>query len=144
MALEETYPVGIHLDKALENPGGSYDITLREGDRLIIPEYNGTVRISGNVMFPNTVAYEEGKNYKYFVNQAGGFGNRAKKSKTYIVYQNGTVSQVGHGTKVEPGCEIVVPTKAKRNAMGLTQWLSVGTSLTSIAAMVATLANALK
>ena len=144
LALEETYPVGIHLDKALENPGGSYDITLREGDRLIIPEYNGTVRISGNVMFPNTVAYEEGKNYKYFVNQAGGFGNRAKKSKTYIVYQNGTVSQVGHGTKVEPGCEIVVPTKAKRNAMGLTQWLSVGTSLTSIAAMVATLANALK
>ena len=132
LALETTYPVGIHLDQALANPGGSSDITLREGDRLIVPEYNSTVRVSGNVMFPNTVAYEEGKDYKYFVNQAGGFGNRAKKSKTYVIYMNGTISQVGHGTKIEPGCEIVVPTKAKREPFN---WSNVATATSSLASL---------
>ena len=139
MAYETTYTVGIHLDKALAEPGGADDITLREGDRLVVPEYNGTVKISGNVMYPNTVAYVEGENYKYFVNQAGGFGNRAKKSKTFIIYMNGTIAQVGHGAKIEPGCEIVVPTKAKR---GPFNWAILGT-ITSSLASLATLAIAL-
>ena len=136
LALETTYSVGIHLDKALENPGSSFDVTLREGDRLIVPEYNGTVRVSGNVMFPNTIAFEEGKDYKYFVNQAGGFGNRAKKSKTYVIYMNGTISQVGHGTKIEPGCEIVVPTKAKREPFNWGNLAVMGSSMASLATLV--------
>ena len=136
LALEDTYPVGIHLEKALADPGSSFDITLREGDRLIVPEYNGTVRVSGNVMFPNTVAYEEGKDYKYFVNQAGGFGNRAKKSKTYVIYMNGTISQVGHGTKIEPGCEIVVPTKAKREPFNWSSLAVMGSSMASLATLI--------
>jgi len=136
LANETTYPVGIHLEKALEEPGGSFDITLREGDRLIVPEYNGTVKVSGNVMFPNTVAYEEGRNYKYFVNQAGGFGNRAKKSKTYVIYMNGTISQVGHGTKIEPGCEIVVPTKAKREPFNWSNLATIGSSMASLATLI--------
>lgn len=139
LAYETTYTVGIHLDKALEEPGGADDITLREGDRLVVPEYNGTVKISGNVMYPNTVAYVEGENYKYFVNQAGGFGNRAKKSKTFIIYMNGTIAQVGHGAKIEPGCEIVVPTKAKRAPFN---WATLGTVTSSLASL-ATLAIAL-
>ena len=102
-----------------------------------------TVKINGNVMYPNTVAYSEGKKYKWYVNQAGGFGSRAKKSRSFVVYQNGTVSKAKKA-KIEPGCEIIVPKKGPRNTMGLTQWLSVGSSLTSIAAMVATLANVLK
>lgn len=136
LALEDNYPVGIHLEKALADPGSSFDITLREGDRLIVPEYNGTVRVSGNVMFPNTVAYEEGKDYKYFVNQAGGFGNRAKKSKTYVIYMNGTISQVGHGTKIEPGCEIVVPTKAKREPFNWSSLAVMGSSMASLATLI--------
>ena len=136
LALEDNYPVGIHLEKALADPGSSFDITLREGDRLIVPEYNGTVRVSGNVMFPNTVAYEEGKDYKYFVNQAGGFGNRAKKSKTYVIYMNGTISQVGHGTKIEPGCEIVVPTKSKKEPFNWGVLATLGSSMASLATLV--------
>lgn len=136
LSLETTYPVGIHLEEALANPGGSFDITLREGDRLIVPEYNSTVRVSGNVMFPNTVAYEEGKDYKYFVNQAGGFGNRAKKSKSYVIYMNGTISQVGHGTKIEPGCEIVVPTKSKREPFNWNNLATATSSLASLATLV--------
>jgi protein involved in polysaccharide export with SLBB domain len=139
-----TYTVGIYLDKAMENPGSNYDIKLRDGDRIIVPEYNGTVKISGNVQFPNTVAFTENKGYKWYVNKAGGFGNRAKKSKTFIIYQNGTMAEVGKGTKVEPGCEIVVPTKATKNMAAVTQWLSIGSSITGLAAMIATIANMVK
>ena len=142
--LFKTYTVGINLDKAMENPGGDYDIILRDGDRIIVPEYNGTVKISGNVQFPNTVAYNEKKGYKWYINKAGGFGDRAKKSKTFIIYQNGTMAEVGRGTKVEPGCEIVVPTKAKKDMSTITQWLSIGSSITGLAAMIATIANMTK
>lgn len=139
----DVYTVGIDLEKALANPGGDYDIVVRENDRLIIPEYNGTVKISGNVLFPNTVAYMNGKSWKYYVNQAGGFGDRSKKSKTYIVYQNGTVSQVGKG-KIEPGCEIIVPRKGKRDMTNIMQWVSIGTSMASLATMFATIGNLIK
>ena len=138
LSTTNVYTVGIDLEKALANPGGDYDVVVRDGDRLIVPEYNGTVKISGNVLFPNTVAYMAGKNWKHYINQAGGFGNRSKKSKSYIVYQNGTVSQVGKG-KVEPGCEIVVPKKGKRDLANLTQWLGIGSSLASLATMVVAL-----
>jgi protein involved in polysaccharide export with SLBB domain len=109
----------------------------------VVPEYNATVKISGNVLFPNTVAYQAGKSWKYYINQAGGFGNRSRKSHSYIVYQNGTVSQVGKG-KVEPGCEIVVPQKGKRDMSNIMQWVSIGTSLASLATMAATIGNLLK
>jgi len=137
--LGDTYTVGIHLEKALENPGSEYDVVLREGDRIIVPEYNGTVKISGNVMYPNTVVYSPGKNYKYYINQAGGYGNRAKKSKTWVIYQNGTMAQVGHGAKIEPGCEIVVPTKPKADPALTSKWISIAQSVFSMAAMVAIL-----
>ena len=139
----EYYTVGIDLEKALANPGGDYDIVVRDSDRLIVPEYNGTVKISGNVLFPNTVAFQNGKDWKYYVNQAGGFGLRSRKSSSYIVYQNGTVSKVGKG-KVEPGCEIVVPQKGKRDMSNIMQWVSIGTSLASLATMAATIGNLLK
>ncbi len=139
----ETYYVGIELDEAIKHPGGDEDIVLREGDRLIVPEYSGTVKISGEVMYPNTVAYQKGKSSKYYINQAGGWGNRAKKSHAYIIYMNGKVSKLGHGTKVTPGSEIVVPQKPKSTG-SLAQWLTIGTSVASIATMFATIANLLK
>lgn len=142
--LFKTYTVGINLEEAIKHPGGDYDIVLRDSDKIVVPEYNGTVKISGNVQFPNTVAFNEKKGYKWYINQAGGFGSRAKKSKTFIIYQNGTMAKVGRGTKVEPGCEIVVPTKAKKDMAAVTQWLSIGSSITGLAAMIATIANMVK
>lgn len=142
--LGDTYYVGIELDKALKEPGGDADLVLREFDRIIVPEYNGTVKISGDVMYPNTVAYEKGRKADWYINQAGGWGNRAKKSHTYIVYMNGTVAKVGHNAKVRPGCEIIVPSKPESSGKSLTQWLSIGTSVASIATMIATMANLLK
>lgn len=140
----ETYYVGIQLDKALENPGSDFDLVLRENDRIIVPEYTNIVKVSGNVLYPNTIAYKKGKGARYYINQAGGFGSRAKKSSTYIVHMNGTVNQMGKGDKPTPGSEIIVPTKPKADASKLSQWLAIGTSTASIATMIATIANLIK
>ncbi len=137
----EKYYVGIQLDKALENPGSDYDLVLREKDVLVVPEYSNTVKVSGNVLYPNTVVYRKGKGAKYYVNQAGGFGQRAKKGHTYIVHMNGTVNQMGKGEKPTPGSEVIVPTKPKPDATQMSQWLGIGTSVASIATMIATIAN---
>ena len=140
MELENTYLVGIDLAEALKHPGGDADIVLREGDRIYVPEYDPIVKVSGDVMFPNTVFFENGKNYKHYVKQAGGFGNRAKKSKSFIVYQNGTVGLVKDGAKPEPGCEIVVPSKTRRGtSVNLSNILGVGQSLASIATLIVAL-----
>lgn len=139
----DMYPVGIELDKAIAHPGSEADLVLREGDRLIVPQYNGTVKINGAVMFPNSVGYVEGKSVAYYIDQAGGFANDAKKSNTYILYMNGMLAKVGHNAKVRPGCEIIVPTKIQ-SRMGLAETLSIGSSAASIAAVIATIANLLK
>lgn len=143
LSLETTYSVGIHLDEALANPGSTQDIELVDGDVLTVPLFNHTVRISGDVNSPNTVAYEEGEDYKYYIEQAGDFGERARKRHAYIVYQNGTIAKAKKG-KIEPGCEVVVPTKAPRDNANVSQWLGIGTSLASLGTMFATIANLVK
>lgn len=146
LALSEQYTVGIELDKALQNPGSDYDMVLREGDQLIIPEYLSTVRINGEVMYPNTVLYKKGAKLGHYIDQAGGYGARAKKSKAYIVYMNGTVSRVKRlrKAKVEPGCEIIIPTKRERKRVDIAQIIGLTTSAASIGTMAATVANLLK
>jgi len=143
IAMSDTYTVGIHLDEALAHPGSTQDIELMDGDRLIIPRYNHTVRISGDVNAPNTVAYDEGEGYKYYIKQAGGFGDRAKKRNTYIIYMNGTMAMAKEG-KIEPGCEVVVPSKAPRNQGSVAQWLGIGTSVASLGTMIASIAHLVK
>ena len=143
LATETTYLVGIHLDEALANPGGDEDVELQDGDRLVIPRLNRTIKISGDVLKPNTVAFKSNKGYKYYIQQAGGYGRRARKGSTYILYQNGTIAKASSG-KVEPGCEIIVPTKGPRDPAALTQWLSIGTSAASLATMFVSIANMLK
>jgi protein involved in polysaccharide export with SLBB domain len=143
LRIPETYFVGIELDKALENPGADEDIVLREGDRLVVPGMTSTVKISGEVMYPNTVGYVAGKKAKYYINQAGGYGNNAKKRKAYIIYMNGDVAKIKSGTKVRPGCEIVVPQKSI-SRMTTAETVTLGTGIASIATMIATLANILK
>lgn len=138
----EFYSVGIELDKALANPGCDADIVLREGDKIIVPQYNGTVKINGAVMYPNAVGFQKGKKAKYYINQAGGFSEKAKKSQTYIVYMNGTIAKVSQNAKPKPGCEIVVPEK-EINKMTIAEKMTIGTSVASIATMIATLANIL-
>lgn len=142
--MSASYPVGIELDKALASPGSDADIVLREGDRIIVPEYSGTVKINGEVMYPNTTSFVEGKGLKYYINQAGGFGDNAKKRHTYIIYMNGTVAKADRKHKPRPGCEIVVPTKQRGTKLSTAETLAIGSTTASIATMIATLVNLFK
>lgn len=143
--LGDVYYVGIDLEKAMLKPGSSADIVLREGDTIEVPEYNNTVRISGAVMYPNTVSFEDGKTLKYYIEQAGGYGFRAKKSKAYIVYMNGQVKKAKKSSHelIQPGCEVIVPVKEK-SSWSLQNTLSIATTSASLATMIASIANILK
>ena len=143
--LYKKFTIGIDLEKAIANPGSDADVVLREGDVLEVPELNNTVRISGMVMYPNTVSFAEGKTLKYYIEQAGGFTQQAKKKKTYVIYMNGQIKRgkLGSTTVIEPGCEIIVPVKEKNKA-ALQNILSIATTSASLATMIASIANIIK
>ena len=144
LMVNANYPVGIELDKALKNPGTSDDPILREGDRIVVPRFTSTVTVNGEVLYPNTVRYKEGRSVGYYIDQAGGFTSSAKKSKTIIIYMNGMVAKASYSNRPKPGCQIVVPSKKPRQGFGLQQWLSLGTTAASLGTMIATIANLTK
>lgn len=141
-----TFPVAIDLEEAMAKPGGIEDIQLREGDRLVVPQYSSTVKISGDVMHPISMNYKKGESLKYYIKHAGGYGDNARKNRVYAVYMNGSVELLSHssGKAVQPGCTIVVPSKNKKNKMTTAEYAAMGTSAASIATMMVTIANILK
>ncbi len=138
-----TYYVAINLDKAINNPGSVYDVVLREGDELILPVYPSTVRVDGSVLSPNEVTYEPGKSVSYYIEQAGGYSDNAKKRKKYMIAMNGHIYKASGRTKVEPGAEIIVPQKGERKS-NLSNILGIATTATSLGTMAASIANILK
>lgn len=143
--VEDTYTVGIDLEKAVANPGSEDDLVLREGDVLTVPKLNNTVKINGAVMMPNTVAYLSGKNANYYLDQAGGYSLNAKKSKKFVIYMNGQVARIKgrNKDKIEPGCEIIVPSK-KNKRVNVGEILGYASSFGSLATMFATISNLIK
>lgn len=144
--LGNTYPVAINLDKALANPGKEEDVILREGDHLIIPQYSSTVKVSGEVMYPNSMNYQKGETLKFYIDHAGGYNSNARKSRVYVIYMNGSVERIKkHSSKaIQPGCEIVIPSKQKKSKMTTAEIMALGTSASSIATMMVSIANILK
>lgn len=145
LQVDNQFSVGIDLEAALANPGGDADLVLREGDVLNIPEYVNTVKINGAVMMPNTVSYRKGEKVSYYLSQAGGYSQHAKKSKKFIIYMNGQVEKVkGSGkNQIEPGCEIIVPNK-KQSKANIGNILGYATSFSSLATMAATIVSLFK
>ena len=145
LQVDSLFSVGIDLEAALANPGGDADLVLREGDVLNIPEYVNTVKINGAVMMPNTVSYRKGEKVSYYLSQAGGYSQHAKKSKKFIIYMNGQVAKVkGSGKdQIEPGCEIIVPNK-KQSKANIGNILGYATSFSSLATMAATIVSLFK
>lgn len=143
--VDSTFTVGIELDKAVANPGSEYDLVLREGDVINVPKLNNTVKINGAVMMPNTVGYLKGKDVDYYLDQAGGYALNAKKSKKFVIYMNGQVARVKgrDKDKIEPGCEIIVPTK-KDKKTNVGEILGYASSFGSLATMFATITNLIK
>ena len=139
-ALQKTsYSVGIDLRKALDNPGSGNDIIMHEGDSIYIPQLNNVVKISGEVMFPNTIAYEKDRKASYYINQAGGLTKKAKRKLAYIVYPNGQVSRLSKG-KILPGCEVVVPNppEKKIDTNRTSLFMALASSVATIAAVLIT------
>ena len=142
---ESYFNVAISLDQAVANPGSEYDIILKEGDELTVPEMLSTVKVSGAVMNPNVMSYVPGRSAREYINAAGGYGLRAKRSKAYIVYMNGSVAKAGRmGVKIEPGCEIIVPQKEEKNGISAGEVMSIATSAASLSTVIITLVNLVK
>lgn len=143
--VEDTFSVGIDLEKAMANPGSEYDLVLREGDVLDVPKMNNTVKVNGAVMMPNTVGYLSDKNANYYLDQAGGYALNAKKSKKFVIYMNGQVARIKGRSKdkIEPGCEIIVPSK-KNKRVNVGEILGYASSFGSLATMFATISNLIK
>lgn len=143
--VEDTFSVGIDLEKAMAQPGSEYDLVLREGDVLSVPKLNNTVKVNGAVMMPNTVGYLSDKNANYYLDQAGGYALNAKKSKKFVIYMNGQVARIKGRSKdkIEPGCEIIVPSK-KNKRVNVGEILGYASSFGSLATMFATISNLIK
>ena len=141
----DRYYVGINLEEIMANPGSEADVVLQEGDVIYVPEYQNTVKITGNVLYPNTVTYKKNMRVKDYVEMAGGYGFEAKKSRAFIIYMNGTVAKAKKRSSkvVEPGCEIIIPQKRK-GKNNLQEILGVATTSASIATMVASITNLIR
>ena len=144
------YSVGIDLEKALANPGSIDDVVLRDGDELYIPQMQSTVKMSGAVTYPNSVTYTKGMSVMDCLSQAGGYNDIARKYPI-VIYMNGKVATTKRTAiffkrypKVEPGCEIVVPTKTQRERRSLAEIMSISSSATSMAAMITSIVNMIK
>jgi protein involved in polysaccharide export with SLBB domain len=134
--------VGINLQEILLNPGGKNDLILQEGDVLSIPKELQTVRMRGELLFPTTTRFEQGAGFKQYISRAGGFTDRSRKSKSYVVYANGNVNRTkkflffSFFPRVEPGAEIVVPQKPERESIGAQGWIGIGTSLATLGLLI--------
>lgn len=144
--LDDTYPVALDLEAALKKPGSLEDIVLREGDVLTIPQYSNTVKISGEVAHPISMNYVKGKDLSYYIAHAGGYGNKARKGNVYAIYANGGVEKVKrHSSKaIQPGCEIVVPTKPEKTGMTTSEIMAIASGGASLASVVVALISILK
>lgn len=141
---ENVISVAIDMEKAMEEPGSHYDVVLRDGDIITVPEYTSTIKVQGEVKYPATLSWRKGKSLKYYIKHAGGYGNKAKKNGTYVIKMNGSVEQVSrHSRKIEPGSEIVVPRKKERRSMTTGEIVTIGTSTASLATMIVTMINLL-
>ncbi len=141
--LSTVYSVGIDLEKALAAPGSDADIVLRDGDVISVPTYNGTVRVMGAVLYPNSVTYRVGKKMKYYVNAAGGYDNRARKNRAFVIYMNGMVAS-GTSAEIRPGCIIIVPSKAYSEPIKWSEVVGLVSSTASTAAVVISVLNLTK
>lgn len=137
----------LRLESILQKPGEAYDYLLKEGDEIIIPEISQEVRISGEVLNPIGMAFQEGRGLKYYIDRSGGFTDKAMKRKVYVIHSDGT-SEVTHNLlgrqypKPEPGCQIIIPKKPEKVRTDNTaKWLTIATTLSTLIVAITTLAK---
>ena len=144
--VSRTYSVGIDLKEIMANPHSAIDPVLQEGDVIVVPQYMNTVSVSGSVRKPNSVVYNPKMKLKDYINEAGGYAERARKSGTFILYPNGHIKELGRNAKAKDivgGSKIIVPQKG-RSQWNIGTTLSTVTTSVSMLAVIASLINAMK
>jgi len=136
--ISKSEAIGIDLESIIDSPGSKSDLLLKEGDVIIVPKKLETVRLRGELLYPTTVRFLQGKSLKYYINSSGGFDSKAKRSGTYIVYANGDVARTKKFLffniypKAEPGSEVIIPKKAIKSPIAANQLLSFTTGLATL------------
>ncbi len=144
LGLESQYLVAFDIEEAVANPGGDDDILLKDGDVIVVPEYTGIVKVSGEVYNSVVMSYKKGENKSYYIKHAGGFSSNARKRGAYVVYMNGGVKKLSRmSSDIQPGCEIVVPTKSE-SRYKIENIMQIATSTLSTIALVTSIVNTLK
>lgn len=142
---KSTELIGINLLAAINNPGGEEDLFLNEGDIIDIPREPQTVKVTGEVLYPNSVKFNEGKSFKDFISEAGGFTANSARKRAYVLYSNGSVKRarnvlfIRYFPKIERGAEIIVPRNVKNvnSAQQVFQLVSVLTgTVTSVIGII--------
>lgn len=145
--LIERQSIGIELEKILDQPKSKYDLILKDGDLISIPKQLQTVRVQGEVLYPNTVSYLEGTSFRSYVSASGGFSSKAKVGKSYIVYANGSAERTKNFLflkkfpKVKPGADIIVPEREPRRKLSAQEILGISSSLATMALIIDRLTN---
>ncbi|RKD20445.1 capsule biosynthesis protein [Pelobium manganitolerans] len=142
--------VGIDLTRILEKPGTKKDLFLENGDIINVPRQLQTVKVSGEVLSPNTVIFDKNKGFKSYIANAGGFSQNALKRRSYIIYANGSVRSTkkflffNNYPIVRSGAEIFVPKQEERRRLTPTETVGIISGLASFGAIVLGVMNLLK
>jgi protein involved in polysaccharide export with SLBB domain len=142
LKFKATEAIAIDLAEIISNPGSEYDLILEEGDILSIPKLLQTVRVRGDVVYPTTLRHVRGRSLRHYINGSGGFERRANRKQTYVVYANGAVKRTKgiFGIKafppVEPGSEIIVPSKGEKNQIAVAELLGISTGIATLVFLI--------
>lgn len=72
------------------------DIWLEDGDEIVIPQKSNVVQITGEVVMPKSIAFEEGMTLDDYLAAAGGVSDRGDEKHILVAKQNGEVGLAEH------------------------------------------------
>ena len=134
--------IPLNIAKLLAKPNSPEDVVLVSGDELIVPKYNAQVKISGSVLFPTQIPFNEKYGLRDYISSAGGVSENGKRNKIYVVYANGKAAST-HGflffksfPEVKPGAEVIVPAKEEKQRLTTTEFIGISSALASLAGVV--------
>ena len=136
------YRIGIDISKILKHKHSKYDLLLNEGDMLLIPSERQTVEIRGEVLAPSMVRFQKGQSLRQYIDQAGGFSNRAKKRSIYVLYANGSIKSTRTSLffknypELAPGAIIIVPSKPEKKEMSTGETIGIISAITTMGVLI--------
>ena len=143
--------IAVDLTVILKNPSAQENLLLLQGDRLFIPRVLETVKLSGELLNPISVAFRPNLSVKDYIAQAGGFTDKSAKRRVFVKYANGFSDRTKTFwffttyPKIEQGAEIIVPAVVENNStMTTAEKIAVLGAISSVSLIIITLRNALK